>query len=463
MSSPKDRVKNIELAYKKAFPAAYLREKADLNKENPFGYKDGHVDVDGVSFKIRTTEDFLAMRKFTDNVEGWTLKYHANGVWVWDQPPENKGETPFNMLKAFAVFDDVQPWTMYDTLQDSVYRTNWDEGMADGFNLLGLDLNNDLGYYQLKLPALISNRDFCNNRSWRNIDGKEFIIMNGSKAHPRCPPRDGIVRAWSFKSGFVIRPHGEKGCTLTMLAHSDPRGFIPAWLVNSMLTSTAPATLQKLRNAALGYEKWKSADPRRRHRPWVTPPQAWPSQPPDKTPDFIWSRTDGEAYRPPAGAVCPGPPDDWYRADSMLWYAPGGPLYDASNQEVSELTQRVFGAMEAVPDEELPNFGPPPPVPSIDWKAAVQELDDILLEHQPLSGYMAMCCFWTWVALILTGAAAAGYVWGWIGVLVAVPSAFVLGGYSARPCVHSRLYHMTLHAFEVKAGLPLEPTHQPAV
>lgn len=50
----------------------------------------------------------------------------------------------------------------------------------------------------LQAPMGVNNRDWCNERSWRvAADNKEYIIMNHSVIHAKCPEKKGCVR-WVY-------------------------------------------------------------------------------------------------------------------------------------------------------------------------------------------------------------------------------------------------------------------------
>lgn len=62
------------------------------------------------------------------------------------------------------------------------------------------------------------------------------------------------------------------GCRLGYIAHCDPQGTLPPWLVNKVTHSLGPRMVKDLRKAALGYKKWKSLQ-EHNHKPWRNPEQ----------------------------------------------------------------------------------------------------------------------------------------------------------------------------------------------
>lgn len=54
------------------------------------------------------------------------------------------------------------------------------------------------------------------------------------------------------------------------IAHCDPQGTLPPWLVNKVTHSLGPRMVKDLRKAALGYKKWKNGQTHHR-KPWRFP------------------------------------------------------------------------------------------------------------------------------------------------------------------------------------------------
>eukprot|EP01065_Artemidia_motanka_P006461 TRINITY_DN1317_c0_g1_i1.p1 TRINITY_DN1317_c0_g1~~TRINITY_DN1317_c0_g1_i1.p1 ORF type:complete len:843 (+),score=178.47 TRINITY_DN1317_c0_g1_i1:71-2599(+) len=328
-----------ESYYRDAYYLAYSARSPGLDPKNPFGYRPGPAGQQSVvsagrEYQIMGESDFLELRDLADSVEGWKLQnedkktLHSiagvkGTIYCWDRPPPDPSVTSFNMVKVFAVLEGLEPWTLYDTIHDCVYRWEWDANMSEGYNVCNLDLWNDVGYYGAKSPSsFVTPRDFCNQRAWRNVDGREFIVMNRSQPHQDCPERKGCVRARSICSGYLIRPHGESGCSLTYLAQSDLKGSIPARLINSLITGQVPKTIAMMAKVGFGYNQWKQGSSHASHRPWVVPPQPWSSPQQDLTPKWVAEHTGHHLQH-----KGPGPPEEWYRGvPAMEWFAAGAAL-----------------------------------------------------------------------------------------------------------------------------------------
>lgn len=205
--------------------------------------------------KIATDEDFDSFRDFCDSTDDWHECFDKDGVQVWDKP----SDTGLNIAKLHAKIPTCSARVLYDVLHDPDYRKTWDENMIDGHLIEQLDKHNDVGYYSAKLPMGVTNRDFVNERSWRVKEG-EMIIINHSVPHKDKPEEKGFVRGNSILAGYIVRPDGE-GCTLSYIAQSDPKGWIPGWLVNKVTTKFAPKLIDKMREVGPKYDEWKKDNP----------------------------------------------------------------------------------------------------------------------------------------------------------------------------------------------------------
>eukprot|EP01118_Nematostelium_gracile_P002690 TRINITY_DN1292_c0_g1_i1.p2 TRINITY_DN1292_c0_g1~~TRINITY_DN1292_c0_g1_i1.p2 ORF type:complete len:141 (-),score=35.11 TRINITY_DN1292_c0_g1_i1:60-482(-) len=138
--------------------------------------------------------------------------------------------------------------------------------MIEGFLIEQIDKNNDVGYYSAKAPFGISSRDFVNQRCWR-VKGGDHVIMNHSVKHKDQPEKKGFVRAFSHRTGYLVRTRPEGGCFLIYVTHTDPKGWIPHTLVNKVTTTFAPKIVERIAKAAQGYTEWKNKNNPEK-RPW---------------------------------------------------------------------------------------------------------------------------------------------------------------------------------------------------
>jgi len=218
-------------------------------------------------YEVAKDEDFDNFKKEAESTDGWVECFKNEMCTVWSKPNE---KSTIHLTRAVAVFKKLDPAILYDTLHDADFRQTWDDKMIEGRVLEQLDPFNEVGYYAARAPIGISNRDFVNLRSWKVYpERNEWIIFNHSVVHKDMPDKKDFVRAWSILTGYIIKKTDD-GCTLTYLTQSDPKGWIPTWVVNTLTTKFAPSILNNMYNAGVKYPNWKASH-NPTDKPWLGP------------------------------------------------------------------------------------------------------------------------------------------------------------------------------------------------
>ncbi|EPY33910.1 hypothetical protein STCU_01856 [Strigomonas culicis] len=239
--------------------------------------KELFAESGGHKYRLMTLPDFRRFRDLAFSSEGWSTHFSDSKLTVQSKPPPDKS-TGLNIIRAKRVMPTVPPQVLYDQLQDAKYRATWDENMLEGYNIVVLDAHNDVGYYAAKFPVFLSNRDFCNQRSWMEFTNGDYVIFNHSEPHNDCPPKKGFVRARSILTGYFIQPHESGGNLLTYVTHSDPCGSIPHSIINFVMSKGATVILDKCEKYSLSYPEWTRQNyPPGHVFPWRTPKMDWDS------------------------------------------------------------------------------------------------------------------------------------------------------------------------------------------
>jgi len=213
--------------------------------------------------RIQTDEDFDAFIALCEQDAGWEVCFDEKGIKVWDQKLAN---SDINTVKVRTIFKDIEAVTLYDVFHDAEYRREWDENMIDGHEFEALDKNNDVGYYSIRCPAPLTNRDFVNQRAWR-VKDKSYVIKNHSVNYPKCPEKKGLIRAKSIRTGYYVLGLESGGCQLIYMTQSDPSGNIPSVISNLVTRKLAPKIVGKIEKAATNYPAWKAKHNPENH-PW---------------------------------------------------------------------------------------------------------------------------------------------------------------------------------------------------
>uniref|UniRef100_A0A8W7PE33 START domain-containing protein 10 n=1 Tax=Anopheles coluzzii TaxID=1518534 RepID=A0A8W7PE33_ANOCL len=190
--------------------------------------------------RIADDSDFEALKRLVDNHDGWTLELSKSDTEVYTRPVPGCN---FNMVKIHTEFADVTADIVFDVLHDPDYRKVWDSHMLASEEIGILNVNNDVGYYAMSCPPPLKPRDFVLQRSWLDTGPQgEQMLLSRSVPHKNYPPKKGYVRAMSYITGFVLRTNenSKTGCILKYVAHCDPQGTLPPWLVNKVTHTLGP-------------------------------------------------------------------------------------------------------------------------------------------------------------------------------------------------------------------------------
>lgn len=217
--------------------------------------------------KIAEDSDFKQFKEVCERSDGWRIEVDKQKTVVWTKQNEL---SDFQMVKIRTVFD-VPASVIYDVIHDPLYRKTWDHSMLEGHEICVINPNNDIGYYAIKCPPPLKNRDFVTQRSWLDT-GNEKIIFNHSVNHKKQPGKKNIIRGISYLTGYLIRDVDDRTCQMTYVSQSDPKGNLPAWAINKLTRIMAPKVMNRLLKAAKNYPAWKSKN-RPEYKPWLNPEQ----------------------------------------------------------------------------------------------------------------------------------------------------------------------------------------------
>lgn len=82
------------------------------------------------------------------------------------------------------------------------------------------------------LPGIVSTRSMCLALKVVEVEPGCWVTACRSMDHPDCPPASGAVRGHTECAGLVLKANGANGTDATYIASVDPKGWLPAPLVN---------------------------------------------------------------------------------------------------------------------------------------------------------------------------------------------------------------------------------------
>ena len=158
----------------------------------------------------------------------WELIKQKRGVTVYKkQIPGSK----FLAVKGQTIME--QPIeTIFGVLLDNTRRTEWVNRLKRSEIIEQVSPLEYVVYQEFKLPWPFKNRDFVyRGLAQKDHESGAITLQMNSIEHKSAPPSVG-VRADLKHSFYKLTPLGNGKTFVEVEIHSDPKGLIPAWLIN---------------------------------------------------------------------------------------------------------------------------------------------------------------------------------------------------------------------------------------
>lgn len=107
-------------------------------------------------------------------------------------------------------------------------------------------------YRHVTTPFVIADRDFVVKAGIRKDEASGHLLIEFSSTDdPAAPVNDGKVRGVLHSSGYRMWPiDGGARTMMIFTIHVDPKGSVPAWIVNLFQTGYARTNLQNIERQA---------------------------------------------------------------------------------------------------------------------------------------------------------------------------------------------------------------------
>jgi len=197
-----------------------------------------------------TDEDFLKLAEekrarlllLAEEKEGWTpVDFITDGVrsdvLVWSKPD---AESPIEIVKAQGnVNCDPKNFFSVVVLDDTEKRKQWDNELIEIKHLRTISENLKLYWTSYNAPYPVTQRCFI-TITWfvAPTEREAGIALSTSVNYSDYKEESGFVRGCSRLSGWIIQPfeNSPNTCRITRIIQLDPKGWIPAMIINSMKT-----------------------------------------------------------------------------------------------------------------------------------------------------------------------------------------------------------------------------------
>lgn len=159
----------------------------------------------------------------------WVEMNSENGLTVY------KTDIPNSNLLGFKLKGtvDANIRDLMTNIRDVERSVEWTPELLKKITIENLSDIEALTYSVNNLPWPISDRDFIlHNKLYLSKKKKLLFVISKSVEHKDYPHKKDLVRAWIHYSNMGLRPLGEKKTFVEWTLFVDPKGNIPAWLVN---------------------------------------------------------------------------------------------------------------------------------------------------------------------------------------------------------------------------------------
>lgn len=176
--------------------------------------------------------------------DSWELVKNQDGIRIYTK---QVADSPIIMAKGIVIID-AAPEAIAQVLDDNTNHPKWIPYLKTSRQLQFISDKERLEYNLFDAPWPASNRDFVFRVT--SVPGKQkhsTIFSMKSESAPLMPEQEGIVRGLLLESRFELTAMAPGKSQVTLLFQTDPRGWIPAWIVNIMQQAWPYKVLKGLR------------------------------------------------------------------------------------------------------------------------------------------------------------------------------------------------------------------------
>ena len=184
----------------------------------------------------------------------WIALLLAAGT-AWEKVGDEAGvavfrrEVPgsaFLAVKGTGVVD-APPRTVALVLLDDARAPEWVDSLAEARVVRVVSPAEYIEYNRAAMPLIVSDRDFVNAVSMSVDTERHAVVIRSVPATDALAPPTRAVRGVLDATYLLESIDGGKRTRLTVEIESDPKGWLPAWLVNFFQKDWARETIEGIR------------------------------------------------------------------------------------------------------------------------------------------------------------------------------------------------------------------------
>jgi hypothetical protein len=134
-----------------------------------------------------------------------------------------------------------------EVLVDVPHDTEWLDSVREARILRKRSDTEYVMYSHLATPVPLTDRELVADVSLTVDPSRQGLRVDMHSVDDPAAPRTSYVRAALEESSFTLRANADGTTHVTAEIHCDPRGSVPAWVVNYFQRNWGMRTLQRLR------------------------------------------------------------------------------------------------------------------------------------------------------------------------------------------------------------------------
>ena len=167
-----------------------------------------------------------------------------DGIGIFQKEATESGLIAFRGVGVVEAPLPVVATVIFDTSR----RKDWIKGLAESRVVRWESMDHYVEYDHIAMPMFFSDRDFVSRVQVRYDRFKEELVFHYQPSDEPEAPQTGYLRGEMLNMTFLLRSVNEGRSTrIDAEFLSDPKGWIPAWLVNLFLRDWPTTTFRSLR------------------------------------------------------------------------------------------------------------------------------------------------------------------------------------------------------------------------
>lgn len=188
-------------------------------------------------------------------VEEWEYFTESHGLKIYRQLNKTSG---LYQYKVYGTMTEIDAEICSKVYMDLDYRKTWDSYVHE---LYEKEVSGKkFIYWDVKFPKPMSYRDYVYKRELRTFErnGKKVFVILAQSVQDKenFPEKWMTIRVEDYHQTVTITDDPSGGVQVFMRYYDDPKGMIPAWLVNWASKTAVPAFLDQMKTSCQNYEKY---------------------------------------------------------------------------------------------------------------------------------------------------------------------------------------------------------------